>query len=85
MNTMRIRVRMFAILRQSAGTDALDLDLPDGATAQEASQAVAQRFPQIKNFLGKIALAVNHEYADANRPLADGDELALLPAVSGGV
>jgi len=82
---MRIRVRLFAILRERAGRAELDLDLPEGATASDALAAVAA-----DTGLGRIAeemplgFAINREYRDGAATLADGDELALIPPVSGG-
>jgi molybdopterin synthase catalytic subunit len=82
---MRVRVRLFAILREQAGAEELELQLDDGATAGDAAKAIGNghgltevlsRFP--------VALAVNREYATADRRLADGDEVALIPPISGG-
>ncbi len=76
---MRIRVRLFAVLRERAGASELELELPDGARVSDALAAV-------RDLAGGLPLvmAVNREYADADAPLAAGDELALIPPVSGG-
>jgi molybdopterin synthase catalytic subunit len=76
---MRVTVRLFAILRQRAGSDRLELDLPDGALVSDALE-------QVEHLAGGLSLvmAVNREYAAADQPLAAGDELALIPPVSGG-
>jgi molybdopterin synthase catalytic subunit len=74
-----VRVRLFAMLRERAGASELQLELPDGARVRDALAAVeelAQGLP--------LVMAVNREYADADAPLAPGDELALIPPVSGG-
>ncbi|MDX6671905.1 MAG: MoaE-MoaD fusion protein [Solirubrobacteraceae bacterium] len=76
---MRVRVRLFAILRDRAGTDAVDLDLPDGARVSDA----LERLDHLAGGLS-LVMAVNREYADADAALAAGDELALIPPVSGG-
>lgn len=81
---MRVTVRLFAILRDRAGVSELTLDLPRGVTASAATQAVAEQHPSIRDFLPRVALAVNQEYASAETVLHDGDELALIPPVSGG-
>jgi molybdopterin synthase catalytic subunit len=78
---MEVRIRLFAMLRERAGVDVLVLELPDGARVRDALaaapvRALAQGMP--------LVLAVNREYADAEAPLAPGDELALVPPVSGG-
>jgi molybdopterin synthase catalytic subunit len=76
---MRVTVRLFAILRQRAGRDTLELDLPDGARVSDALAAVDDLAGGLR-----LVMAVNREYAAADHPLAAGDELALIPPVSGG-
>jgi molybdopterin converting factor subunit 1 len=79
-----IRVRLFALLREKAGTGEADLSLPDGATVGAAAEAVAARFPAVRDAASRAMYAVNQEYATAATVLRDGDELALIPPVSGG-
>jgi molybdopterin converting factor subunit 1 len=76
---MQIRVRLFAGLRERAGVDELELELPDGATVADA----LERLEPLAGDL-KVVMAVNREYADAADPLHPDDELALIPPVSGG-
>jgi len=76
---MKVTVRLFAILRQRAGRDTLELDLPDGARVSDALAAVDDLAGGLT-----LVMAVNREYAAADHPLAAGDELALIPPVSGG-
>jgi MoaE-MoaD fusion protein len=82
---MRVSVRLFAILRERAGRDALEIELPEGATVAQAMEALRGE-PGLDEPLERIrvAMAVNREYADAETTLAPGDELALVPPVSGG-
>jgi molybdopterin converting factor subunit 1 len=81
---MRLAVKLFAILREKAGASEASIDLPEGATVSSATAAVAQRFPVIKDLIPKSGVAINRQYARADDALKDGDELALIPAVSGG-
>ncbi|MBV9537036.1 MAG: molybdenum cofactor biosynthesis protein MoaE [Solirubrobacterales bacterium] len=76
---MVVRVRLFAALRERAGSDELELELPDGAL-------VADALDRIGNVTGdlKAVMAVNREYAGPGTALHAGDELALIPPVSGG-
>lgn len=76
---MKVRVRLFAALRERAGADEVELELPDGAR-------VADALARLDDLAGGLSLvmAVNHEYAAADAPLSAGDELALIPPVSGG-
>ena len=76
---MKVTVRLFAILRQRAGRDTLELDLPEGARVSDALAAVDDLAGGLR-----LVMAVNREYAAADHPLAPGDELALIPPVSGG-
>jgi molybdopterin converting factor subunit 1 len=76
---MRITVRLFAMLRERAGSDALELDLPDGARVSDALAAVDHLAGGLS-----LVMAVNREYAALDQPLEAGDELALIPPVSGG-
>ena len=76
---MEVTVRLFAILRERAGAAEVVLDLPDGARVADALaklHELAEGLP--------LVMAVNREYADAQRMLGPGDELALIPPVSGG-
>lgn len=81
---MRITVKLFAILKDRAGTAETTLDLPPGSTIATAAGLMAEKFPSISDLLSRSAFALNRQYATADHPLADGDELAILPAVSGG-
>ena len=76
---MRITVRLFAQLRERAGRRELELDLPDDARVRDALAAVGDLAAGVP-----LVMAVNREYADESAPLAAGDELALIPPVSGG-
>jgi MoaE-MoaD fusion protein len=79
LSTVNVTVRLFAGLRERAGTDEVALELPDGARVRDA---VAQMGYLIRDV--PVVMAVNQEYADDGQMLAAGDELALIPPVSGG-
>lgn len=81
---MHVTVKLFAILRERAGTSQTILSLPVGSTVAQAAEMLGEKFPAISSLIGKSAFAVNLQYADADRLLSDGDELAMIPAVSGG-
>ena len=77
---MIVRCRLFAVLRERAGTEGVELDLPDGAAASDALAELQELTAGCR-----WCMAVNREYADAaTTVLAAGDELALIPPVSGG-
>ena len=76
---MEVTVRLFAMLRERAGVPVLTLELPEGARVRDALaslEGIAEGIP--------LVMAVNREYADAEQALDPGDELALIPPVSGG-
>jgi molybdopterin converting factor subunit 1 len=76
---MHVQIRLFAGLRERAGASEVALELPEGAR-------VADALAQLQHVTGDlpVVMAVNQEYADEQLPLASGDELALIPPVSGG-
>ena len=77
---MRVRVKLFAALRERAGASERDLELPAGSCAADAWAAIPELGPEPVGLL----YALNREYVARESPLADGDELALIPPVSGG-
>jgi MoaE-MoaD fusion protein len=81
---MRVIVKLFAVLREQAGMDEMLLELPAGATAGSAAAVLAERTPALQKFLGRSAFAVNRSYVPSSATLSDGDELAIIPPVSGG-
>jgi molybdenum cofactor biosynthesis protein MoaC/molybdopterin converting factor subunit 1 len=82
---MQVELRLFAMLRERAGRESVALELPDGATVADALAAAA-REPGLEELLPDlpVRVAVNREYASDDAPIAPGDELALIPPVSGG-
>lgn len=82
---MTVQVRLFAMLRERAGSDSIEIELADGATVADALDALAER-TSLGDLLGRlpIRLAVNRGYAAGDTVLAAGDELALIPPISGG-
>lgn len=81
---MTIVVRLFAGIRREAGLDELTLELPDGATIGDALVALAAGSLPFLDPDSAFVTAVNREYTARETPLADGDELALVPPISGG-
>ena len=81
---MVIRVLIFASLVTRVGSRQLSLELANDATVSDALDAIALQFPDMADSRDRLAVAVNHSYADVGRRLSAGDELALIPPVSGG-
>ena len=72
-------VRLFAVLRERAGSPELTLDLPEGARVRDALESLSALAEDVP-----LVMAVNREYASEEQLLDAGDELALIPPVSGG-
>ena len=81
---MKLRVLYFAVFREKIGRDDDTLELGDGARVRDAIAALAARHDVIGRLAGRFRVAVNHDFVDDDRALADGDELALIPPVAGG-
>lgn len=81
---MRVRIRLFAIQRELVGAREIPLELPDGATVADAWDDLVARHPALAPGRDSVRFAVNAAYAEPATMLADGDELAMIPPVSGG-
>jgi MoaE-MoaD fusion protein len=83
---MVLQVRLFAVLRERAGREAIEIELPEGATVAEALRALGSESEPLAEALEAmpVVMAVNRSYVDEDATLAAGDELALIPPVSGG-
>lgn len=83
---MTIRVRAFALHRELLGREELSLEFPDGGavTSRTVFEKLYRDRPDFARLLRATMFAVNREYAGADDPLKDGDELALIPPVAGG-
>ncbi|MGN6556566.1 MAG: molybdopterin converting factor subunit 1, partial [Solirubrobacterales bacterium] len=83
---MLLQVRLFAVLRERAGSDRLEIELAEGATVAEALGALRAKSQPLGEALAAmpVVMAVNRDYVDEEATLSPGDELALIPPVSGG-
>ena len=81
---MLVTVRLFARLREIADTGELRMELAEGSTVRDAWQSLATAHQGIEPYATSVSCAVNADYSRMSAPLADGDEVAFLPPVSGG-
>ncbi len=81
---MQIRILLFGVLKDLVGRPTDVVDLPAGARVKDVLSHYVRQAPRIEAMLPSLACSVNEEYAAADRELAAGDEVALLPPVSGG-
>ena len=81
---MRVTVRLFALIREKAGTDSLALTLPDGSAVEQAIDAVRREHPVLGPYLDNLRFSLHMDFVEADTTLSDGDEVVLIPPVSGG-
>ena len=81
---MRITLLYFAAARERTGKGSEIVELPEGATAGDAREAACAAHPPLRAVADKLRLAVDQEFAGADRKLREGSEVALIPPVSGG-
>jgi MoaE-MoaD fusion protein len=81
---MRARVLFFGMLKDVVGISAEEIEVPEGANLASVFAYYTERQPRLRDFARSIVAARNHEFADLAAEVADGDELAFLPPVSGG-
>ena len=81
---MELSVRFFALYRERAGCGLTSVEVSDGATVTDLVSAVRERFPRLAPPEVQIVVAVNEEYAEPETVLRPGDEICLIPPVSGG-
>lgn len=82
--SVSVNVRLFALYRERLERDRLTLVVPPPATVATALAVMAEAHPRIGLLVDNTMVAVNHEYVDKTHALEDGDEVALIPPVSGG-
>jgi len=84
MQTVRIRVLFFGLIRDVVGAREDSLEVPDGSRLEAVFNHYAERFPRLQEMASSTVLALNQQFSTPAAPLAEGDEVALLPPVSGG-
>ncbi len=81
---MRVRVRLFAALREIVGQDEVELELAPGTTVNGLWENLVSRNERLGPYAKSINFAVNHDFVSRETQLAPDDEVAFLPPVSGG-
>ena len=81
---VRVKVLFFGVLKDVAGRAEDHLNLEPGATVGRIFDQYCGEFPRMREMGGSILLARNHEFAEPSAAVAEGDEIAFLPPVSGG-
>lgn len=81
---MKVRVLLFAACREILGASAIDVELAPGARVRDALAALIEREPRLERFVASARYARNDAFVDATEALMDGDDVAVIPPVSGG-
>ena len=81
---MHVTIRLFARLRDLAGSGELVRDVPGPATVQTVWAGLVAEMPALREYERSMSVAVNADYSRMSAPVSDGDEIAFLPPVSGG-
>jgi len=81
---VKVEVKLFAVARQVAEHDKVEICLPEGATVGRLRRELGYQIPALVSLLPHMMIAVDAEYADDDRPLRAGEEIACIPPVSGG-
>lgn len=81
---MKISVKLFASFREAFGSSEVQMELPDGTTAGDMLEDIFQKHPQLERFRGHAVVTIAKHSVPLSQSLHDGDEVAILPPVSGG-
>ena len=82
--TNKMRILLFAALREAVGKNELELEVPSGGTPTEVWNQLVAAHPELKDFDNTVMVAVNQEYVQPWVELKAGDEVAFIPPISGG-
>ena len=80
----KIKVKLFAILRERVGESEITVTVPSGITVNHLNNEILKKYPQLKSFSNKFVTSVNCEVTTGDTVITSRDEIALLPPVSGG-
>ena len=81
---MKVRVRVFALARQVAGCDAVEIELAEGATVAGLRRELAAQLPQLSGLVRQLTFAIDAQYVADDAVVPPGSEVACIPPVSGG-
>ncbi len=81
---MKVRLKFFALYREIVGSGEVDKNVASGSCVKELLQRLFADYPTLKKYSNEILVSVNRNYASENTELKEGDEVAVLPPISGG-
>ena len=80
----KIKVKLFAILRERVGESEITITVPSGITVNHLNSEILRKYPQLKSFGNKFVTSINCKVTTGDTVITSRDEIALLPPVSGG-
>lgn len=80
----KVKILFFATLKEKAGTDEADVEIPDQISVGDLKELLFQQFPHLPKSKANLLVAINKEYAFEQEKIPQGAEIALFPPVSGG-
>jgi molybdopterin converting factor subunit 1 len=81
---MKAKVRLFARLSELAGTRLAEVEVGEGLAVGDVYRLLCVKYPSLSGLDGSVRYALNGEYVEPGHPVGEGDEVALIPPVSGG-
>lgn len=81
---MNVQVRLFARARDLAGSERVEVELPDAATVGDLRMALGEAFPSLRSLVPNLLVAIGNDYAPDAARIGTGAEIACFPPVSGG-
>jgi molybdopterin converting factor subunit 1 len=81
---MRIKLKLFAQLKDVLKTDEIEIDLRENATVGELKEVIKKQIPELGEFMASVSFAVDDEYVGAGKTLNQGATVAVIPPISGG-
>jgi len=81
---MKIKLKLFAFFRQALGSNELQYEIKAGATAQDLLDDILSKYPALEKSRNHVVITINQQAVHLDAPLHEGDEVAILPPVSGG-
>ncbi|MFG6096526.1 MoaD/ThiS family protein [Leptolyngbyaceae cyanobacterium CCMR0082] len=79
-----ITLKLFAVYQDVLGCPEMTMELPEGITVRELCDRICNQYPDLKKWQGLTRFAINLNFVEADTPLSNGDEVVLIPPVSGG-
>jgi molybdopterin converting factor subunit 1 len=81
---VKVTIRLFAVARQLAGRETIQLEVSPGTTVGQLRAQLAAEIPELADVLPHVLFAVGSEYARDDQPISEGSQIACIPPVSGG-